>query len=163
MSASPTSADRFWKSVNKDGPIIAGMNSKCWEWTGHLTSGYGHFHVGPGNKLCYAHRFSWSLHTGDVLRRSDHICHKCDNPKCVNPEHLFKGDATENMRDMIEKGRKRTACRKITEAAAVEIFNSRGVVPDSVLAKRFSVTRSAISHVWTGHTWSRVTGAQRNA
>lgn len=75
----------------------------CWEWTGKLTkSGYGYIRY--KGLQWRAHRLSYLLFKGDYNREL-FVCHKCDNPKCVNPEHLFLGTCKDNTRDSIDKGR----------------------------------------------------------
>ncbi len=87
---------RFWSWVKK-------VPSGCWEWQGCLTkTGYGRFQVHP--KTLRAHKVSYFLCKGsfpnDFL-----VCHTCDNPRCVNPEHLWVGSPKDNVLDMIKKGR----------------------------------------------------------
>lgn len=95
MRYQPTLEERFWAKVEKtDG---------CWLWTAALsTTGYGR--IGVGKKMAYTHRLSWEMHNGPIPPGM-HICHHCDNPKCVRPDHLFLGTRTDNMRDMWRKGR----------------------------------------------------------
>ena len=77
--------------------------NSCWEWQKSLTkSGYGRFAVHP--KTYRAHIVSHLLLKGEIPE-GKFVCHSCDNPKCVNPEHLWLGSAKENTRDMINKGR----------------------------------------------------------
>ena len=71
----------------------------CWEWTGlKYPSGYGRF--------CkkYAHRFSYEIHKGEIYNNLK-VCHSCDNPSCVNPEHLWLGTQKDNVQDRDKKGR----------------------------------------------------------
>lgn len=89
---------RFWSKVDKSGGPDA-----CWPWTGALsTKGYGRFALSTGNYI-QANRFSYELtygSLGDLF-----ACHRCDNPRCCNPAHLFPGTHQDNMRDMRQKGR----------------------------------------------------------
>jgi hypothetical protein len=92
--------------------------SGCWLWTGAKNhSGRGHARV--NKKLITAPRLAWKLFKGDFSRHL-YICHKCDNPTCVNPKHLFLGTQLDNVQDSIKKGRfgagkherSRTCCPK---------------------------------------------------
>jgi len=87
---------RFWELVNKtDG---------CWLWSGTTNlDGYGRFKI-TTNKLVGAHRFSYSLANG-LIPSGKCVCHTCDNPRCVNPSHLFLGSHSDNMQDMYRKRR----------------------------------------------------------
>lgn len=85
----------FWSRVDKSG--------QCWLWVGARTSaGYGHFYI--GKLAIYAHRFSWQIINGEIPKGLL-ICHHCDNPPCVNPNHLFLGTLSDNARDSAAKGR----------------------------------------------------------
>lgn len=91
--------ERFWAKVAK--------SDSCWNWTGSLAgSGYGYLHIGDKveRKPRTAHRVSWEIHNGPIPEGL-WVLHKCDNRKCVNPEHLFIGDRVDNMRDCAAKGR----------------------------------------------------------
>jgi hypothetical protein len=87
---------RFWDFVEK--------TSECWIWTGGNTPrGYGIF-CPTGSKKMYSHRFSYELHIGRIPNGM-FVCHACDNPACIRPDHLFLGTARDNTMDMVTKGR----------------------------------------------------------
>lgn len=90
--------DQFWSKARKgDG---------CWEWTGFVAkrTGYGQARYQMGKWL--AHRLAWTLTHGEIPEGMQ-VCHDCDNRRCVNPAHLFLGSATDNVHDMLAKGRER--------------------------------------------------------
>ena len=91
--------DRFWSHVRK--------TDKCWVWTGvPANHGYGQFRVGDKKKL--VHRLSWEMANGPIPDGLC-VCHHCDNPICVRPEHLFLGTKQQNHDDMLAKGRRNVA------------------------------------------------------
>jgi hypothetical protein len=80
-------------------------NTGCWLWTGAATiAGYGSITV--DSIQTGAHRYMWALHNGPIPSGA-FICHRCDTPSCVNPDHLFVGTPRDNTRDMWRKGRAR--------------------------------------------------------
>ena len=91
-----TIEERFWKKVDK--------TETCWNWIGSKCNvGYGQFT--KNSKHILAHRYSFELHNHRAIQDRMFILHSCDNPSCVNPEHLREGTAQENTDDMMIKGR----------------------------------------------------------
>lgn len=120
---------RFWDKVNKTDNI-----DNCWEWNaGSRGNGYGA--IKYNKKVIDAHRLSWILQNGELNDSNIYVCHKCDNRKCVNPNHLFLGSHSDNIKDGYKKGRIKPpvnnffkkgnthATRLISNELALEIFN----------------------------------------
>jgi hypothetical protein len=91
-----------------DRSYILNITTRCWNWTGTLNrrGGYGQCNFLRDGKRLLAHRWSWLLARGPIPDGL-HVLHRCDNPRCVNPEHLFLGTHQDNMRDAILKGRRK--------------------------------------------------------
>lgn len=111
----------------------------CWEWLGHITNrGYGIFFIFDRKFL--AHRISYVLYVGE-LRKGMVICHTCDNPKCVNPFHLFQGTMKDNSMDMSKKGRwknqfmNRTVCSKGHPLIAGNLKLSPSIKPGRLICR----------------------------
>jgi hypothetical protein len=101
----PTFSQRFWAKVKK--------TETCWTWTAYRDpQGYGTFSVGPRATHAphRAHRVAWELTNGQIPDGSL-VLHRCDNPSCVNPKHLFLGTHQDNQRDKVAKGRQATGLR----------------------------------------------------
>lgn len=146
--------ERFWRHVEKtDG---------CWLWTASLaTAGYGRLNLGKAGRIL-AHRFSWELHTGPVPEGL-FVCHHCDNPRCVNPAHLFLGTGADNSRDMVSKGRRpstqgeQNPHAKLTTEQVKEIRAARQAGQTyKALAEQYGVTMCNVRFLCLGITWRNI-------
>jgi len=138
-------------------------NSGCWIWTGRDNQkGYGS--IWNGIRSEYAHRASYRLHKGDIPEGMV-VCHACDVPSCINPDHLWLGTTQDNVRDCVAKGRhvpadisgKKNPKAKLNPEQVKEIQNipqRYGV--DIALARKFGVSKGAISHIRSGRTWKHI-------
>lgn len=141
-----------------DERYIPEPNSGCWLWTGTMTkTGYGAISInGSVNK---AHRVSWTLHCGEIPEGMS-VCHKCDVPVCVNPDHLFLGTHAENMGDMARKGRagqkgnKNPRNVKVTHDQVRAIYHDRR--PISSIAADYGITNTSVSNIKRRITWQHL-------
>ena len=146
--------ERFWPKVDKSG--------ECWVWTGSTNGKYGT--IGRGSRLAgiaYAHRVSWELANGAIPDGLD-VCHHCDNPPCVRPDHLFLGTRSENMHDAARKGhmwrditgaRNPRASLTPTIAIAVRAACAAGARQVDV-ARSFGIGQSQVSRIVRRATWA---------
>jgi hypothetical protein len=122
----------------------------CWEWQGTVQRTYGRF----GQRK--AHRVSWELVNGPIAE-SAFLLHSCDNPICINPKHLREGDALQNARDAVERGRtakgEKNGRAKLTREQVYEIQVLHGRVPISELVLRFGVSQAQINNIVSGRRW----------
>lgn len=149
----PTIEERFWAFVDKRGP------DDCWVWAGSRNeAGYGKF--GVEGEAGYAHRVSFELHHGPVPVGME-VCHSCDNPPCVNPKHLFAGTHTDNMQDMVAKGRHPNQRREPVDIEAMEALRAAGYAYQAIAdARRLSL--SAVYKVARELGWREKYGARKN-
>jgi hypothetical protein len=134
----------------------------CWEWKGSLDQdGYGVFH-GVFNDVLYkrAHRFSWAFHSLSDIPKGMMVCHSCDNPKCVNPGHLWLGSAAENHDDMVAKGRRRSQAGEASHRAKVTEEQARAILADarpySEIAAAYGLKISSVSSIKNRVSWSHL-------
>lgn len=144
------------------GNFIVGEKSKCWNWTGSKSGGrYGTIQTG-GIQLA-AHRVAWQMENGKIPR-GKYICHHCDNPACVNPNHLFLGTPKENSRDRETKQRSN---RPYGEQHANSKLNAKRVLKIRKIlasneksaaetARLFGVNESTICKIKNRKSWKRL-------
>ncbi len=145
----------------------------CWEWTGTATQSGGYCAISVGSRKegnltnLRVHRASWLLFCGDIPTGLI-VCHHCDNPKCINPEHLFLGTNADNTKDMIAKGRQRFPhpqpgadhpCARITPAQIKQILDDRG--PAWRVAAKIGMSTNTVYAVRNGRHWSAPNRAGR--
>ena len=151
----PSRAERFWAKVDRREP------DECWQWTGAMhIQGYGH--VGQGE---LAHRVSWELTHGPIPEGTGYhgtcVLHKCDNRKCVNPNHLMLGTNYENVLDMMAKGRQHkgetTGGVKLSadKVRKIREMHSAGRSCNS-MAPEFGVTASCIQGIVKRRLWRHI-------
>lgn len=145
VSKNASIAERLAKYTRNEGA--------CLIWTGkRLPRGYGTLRVNGIMK--YAHRLAWEEANGPISAGM-FVCHRCDNPSCCNPEHLFLGTHADNMADQQAKKRhgygERNGNAKLTEPQALEVLVATESRRD--LAGRFEVSESTIGHIQRGYSW----------
>jgi hypothetical protein len=160
-------AERFWAKVQK--------TDACWIWTGSKNEfGYGTFTRRSGESPRRAHRFAWEL-VRSAIPKGLSVLHNCDNPACVNPDHLFLGTHRDNMHDMVQKGRARVGgpsqqpnteqrargqqhgCAKLADTDVRVIRSERAAgVRVTALMQRFNVSRNTIQRIVHRRLWTHL-------
>jgi hypothetical protein len=154
-------ATEFWSRVEK--------SDGCWHWlgaTGGFKDAYGV--VWWRRRQTYAHRVSWSIANGPIPAGKI-VMHKCDNPICVNPNHLMIGTSLDNSQDMARKGRWKNGDPKgqnnghaiLTEAHVREILTLKDSQSLREIGRRYGVGKNCIGQIFRGITWSHITGISR--
>lgn len=146
--------DRFWSQVEK--------TDECWTWTGYTNeAGYGRLGRFGEIGLILSNRLAWWIQTGQEPPDDKMVCHSCDNPPCVRPDHLWLGDANANIQDMVEKGR---SCKgekhfkaKLTDNDVIDIRSLRSFGASiSDLAEAYLVAGRTIDAVVRRYTWIHI-------
>lgn len=159
--SSEKDVQRFWSKIDRRGP------DECWEWKQVRKEGYGAFCY--GDKRIKAHRLSFMMHHRP-LYEGEYVCHTCDNPPCVNPNHLWAGTHAQNMADMAAKGRSNSSQKTgegnsnstltIPEVMAIRVL-WRNHLPQSQIATFLGCSKATVSLVcnegrWASHTEANV-------
>lgn len=145
--------ERFLERVSK--------TENCWIWNGSVSKGYGRMKV--DNKVYSAHRLSFKLFKGKIPKNRI-ICHTCDNPKCVNPEHLYAGTPQTNSDDKFYRGRQRynppclkgedNGFSKLDTKTIHKIRNEKGAPKD--IAEKFGLSLSHVRRIISRESWGHV-------
>lgn len=150
---------RFWSRVD------ASASGVCWEWTGPISHKGGYAQTRLCGKTYTAHRLAWLFTRGNIP--DDYVVrHRCDNPKCCNPQHLEVGTHLDNYTDMVTRGRRKLSgakgernCKaKLTEELVKEI-RVRYTTSDTStikLAREYGVTQGLISQIVLHRIWKHV-------
>lgn len=132
----------------------------CWEWTGSRDAkGYGRLNI--DNIPVLVHRASWTAFNGPIPEDA-HVLHRCDNPKCFKPEHLFLGDHQMNMADKMQKKRHRFGvsrgtdhgCAKLTDDQVREIRASEG--PSRIVAEAYNISGRQVRDIRARKVWKHI-------
>lgn len=142
--------------------VIPGPTNDCWPWKGYVAkNGYGY--VSFQRKDMLGHRVSYIVNRGAIPDGMD-VCHKCDNPACVNPNHLFLGTHQDNMDDKVRKGRQPrgewNSNAKLTDeqVGRIKLELAERTGSNSAIARRYGVTRKTIDAIEHGRTWAHIPG-----
>lgn len=146
------SLQRFWSRTTEE-------PSGCIVWRGASTfSGYGLVSTGTRNSNVYAHRISWWATNGPIPSGML-VCHTCDNPPCVNPEHLWLGTDFDNAMDKVRKGRSNTPVgeqsgkARLTRATVIAVRENIDAMSTAELARAIGVAASTVSMAQRGLSW----------
>lgn len=139
--------ESFWAKVDRSGD--------CWTRGASRKNGYSLFRI--NHQTFYAHRIAWEFTHGRIPSGL-HVCHHCDNPACVNPDHLFLGTQRDNMQDCAKKNRTtqggRNSRAKLTSDQVLAI--RRDPRTQGQIAADYGVHASQISHIKTRKSWAHV-------
>lgn len=154
--------ENIWNFIDKNGPVVDIKLRKCWIWLGYKTNkGYGTMRVNM--KTYLTHRLTYELTYGKI-KRGNFICHKCDNPSCVRPSHLFSGTHKDNMQDMFKKGRhnnrkgENSNVSKLTERQVLEIrakYKPK-IYEMKKLAKEYNISFQNVSAIVNRKLWKHI-------
>jgi len=148
--------ERFWSKV-----LQSEDEGGCWEWTARLNNrgGYGTFKL--NGKMILAHRFAYEDINNKKIDEGMCVLHSCDNPKCVNPEHLRQGTYQENINDKVSRNRQahnqgeKSGTSKLTELQVVEI-REKSHLKQHQLALEYKVTPQTINMIINRKIWKHI-------
>lgn len=141
---------------------VARSDTGCWEWQGPVFGGHDIRRYARVGRKTYGHRLMYQLVYG-LIPAGQHVCHRCDNTLCLNPDHLFTATNAENRQDSVAKRRhahgERAGGAKLTAETVVAIREARATgLPYKALVAQFGVPFKTIEKVCTGATWRSAGG-----
>jgi predicted XRE-type DNA-binding protein len=151
--------NRFWSKVDQSGD--------CWIWTGKLHRddgwGYGRFyvHTQEGTITVKVHRLAYMITYGDIPSGLC-VCHRCDNPRCIRPDHLFLGTNLDNIQDMVQKGRQARGERNgLSRFTSEQVRSMRHLytvdrMRQAEIARVFGVDRRTVNRIVRYQLWRDV-------
>lgn len=146
---------RFWEKVDISDP------TGCWNWTASVAGkGYGQIKVPKTRRQVYAHRLSYEFHFGPIPAGLL-VCHKCDNPRCVRPDHLFLGTSEDNLVDMAKKDRhlygERNSEHRLLEKEVHRIFDlDEAGWSQHKIAGEMGVGQPQVGRILRGLRWRHI-------
>lgn len=133
--------------------IAVDETTGCWVWQGARTK-QGHGIISNGfRRNLYVHRVMYEHANGVELPPGIKACHRCDNPPCCNPGHLFPGTLSDNMRDMVKKGRHGAQKLQPEQIGEIRARLQSGVTQREV-GREFGIAQQTVSEIKTGKIWS---------
>lgn len=158
MDLTEKDIERFLSKIDKNS-----SPNGCWIWTAHLSiNGYPRFRL--NKKTLEGHRLSYFIFKDNIFPDKNYICHTCDNPSCVNPEHLFAGTNQDNMTDRNNKNRQWKPIGSKHPRALIDEEDVKEIkkllkcgMTHKNIAKKFNVKISLISDISCKRTWIHVT------
>jgi hypothetical protein len=150
------------KTIDRFNVKYEQKSGDCWEWKACIAqSGYGDFHY--DRKTINSHRMSWLIFKGNIPSGM-HVLHRCDNRRCVNPEHLFLGTNADNIKDMFAKKRNPSRRGELSGRAKLcpdDVIEMRKMYYENKLsygyiASKFNVSKGAARHAVVGINWGHL-------
>ena len=136
-------------------------NDGCWECVSHQLNQDGYARINRNGKSTYIHRYIFSL-KNEGITKGMHVLHKCDNPQCINLDHLFEGTNLDNIKDKVEKNRQAFVRGEKAGTAKLTAENVKNILKDSrkhkEVAKDYPVCSAHICKIKKGKAWAHITG-----
>ncbi len=164
-------AKRIYTRISPEERVMSSLDpdpvTGCLNFTGSIRpDGYGQVQGWRGKKpvRLRAHRIAWEVaHHASLIDTNIHVCHRCDNPRCCNPDHLFLGSSLDNMQDMVIKGRQnrigkigeKNGRAILTELEVAEVFMA--TESQKSIGARYGIKQVTVSAIKTRKCWQHVT------